>query len=58
MDSQNFVVTYARACGSGNLPFSECGPVWQCGLIAVFLVAAVALLIMLRLHAYTQSARS
>ncbi len=56
MGSENFIVSYARACGSGNLPFSECGPVWQCAIIAVLLLAAVAVLVLLRFHGDTQSA--
>lgn len=50
MGSENFVVSYARACGSGSLPFSECGPVWQFGVIAVLLVAAITFFVMLRLQ--------
>jgi hypothetical protein len=58
MDSTNFVVSYARACGSGSLPFSECGPVWQLGIIAVLLVAAIAFLIVLRLQPGTPVTRN
>ncbi len=49
MGGENFIVSYAKACGTGNLPFSECGPVWQCGIIAALLVAAIVVLIALRL---------
>ncbi len=58
MGSENFIMSFAKACGSGKLPFSECGPVWQCGIIAVLLAAAIVVLIMLRLHAGTQTASS
>lgn len=58
MNGENFILSYARACGSGNLPFSECGPVWQCGIIAALLTAAIVVLIMLRLPAGTQAASS
>jgi maltodextrin utilization protein YvdJ len=47
MGAENFIVSYVRACGSGNLPFSECGPVWQISIIAVLLLAAVAVLVVL-----------
>jgi len=58
MGSENFILSYARACGSGNLPFSECGPVWQCGIIAALLVAAIVVLIALRLQPAPQPAGS
>lgn len=58
MGSENFVVSFAKACGSGNLPFSECGPVWQCGIIGALLVAAIVVLIALRLQPDPLSAGS
>jgi len=39
------------ACASGRLRVSDCGPVWQMGVIAVLLVIMVATLVVLRLHA-------
>lgn len=50
MGTQNFVVGYIQACTSGKLPFSECGPIWQLFVIATFLVAAVATLLVLRMR--------
>lgn len=58
MGSQNFILTYAQACSSGKLALSECGPVWQFGVIAVLLMSAITILIVLRMRAYAQSARS
>lgn len=57
MGSQNFILTYAQACSSGKLALSDCGPVWQCGVIAVLLVSAIAFLIVLRMRAYGQTAQ-
>ena len=51
MGGQNFIVTYIQACTSGKLPFSECGPIWQLFVIAAFLVAAIAALLVLRMRA-------
>jgi hypothetical protein len=48
MGSGKFVVTYLQACTSGNLPLSECGPVWQLGIIAVLVVSAIIVLIAVR----------
>lgn len=50
MGAQNFIVSYVQACTGGKLPFSECGPVWQLFVIAAFLVAAVAVLLVLRMR--------
>lgn len=43
-----FVASYVQACTSGKLPVSECGPVWQLGIIATLLTLAVLTLIALR----------
>jgi len=56
MGIQNFILTYAQACSSGKLALSDCGPFWQCGVIAVLLVSAIAFLIALRMRAYEQTA--
>lgn len=50
MGAQNFIAGYIQACTSGRLPVSECGPVWQLSVIAAFLVAAVAALLVLRMR--------
>lgn len=50
MSDQNFIVNYIQACTGGKLPFYECGPVWQMFVIAAFLVAAVAVLLVLRMR--------
>lgn len=50
MSDQNFIVSYIQACTGGKLPFSECGPVWQLFVITAFLVAAVAVLLVLRMR--------
>jgi hypothetical protein len=42
---------YVQDCANGALPVSECGPVWQLGLIALLLVCAVVALVVLRLSA-------
>jgi hypothetical protein len=45
---QEFVISYVKTCTSGQLPLSECGPVWQLGIIGVLLVFAVLTLVALR----------
>jgi hypothetical protein len=57
MGSQDFLVTYVQACSNGKLALSECGPVWQIGVIAALLASAILVLIVLRMHTYAQSAR-
>jgi len=42
---------YLRSCTVGSLRMSDCGPVWQLGIIAAFLVAAIVTLVILRLRA-------
>jgi hypothetical protein len=49
MGSQKFIIGYVQACTGGQLPLSECGPVWQLGIIAVLLALAVMTLVALRL---------
>jgi maltodextrin utilization protein YvdJ len=50
MGGQNFIISYVQACTGGKLPFSECGPIWQMFLILAFLVAAIAVLLVLRMR--------
>jgi hypothetical protein len=45
---QNFILGYVQACTDGKIPVSECGPVWQLGIITTLLVLAVLTLIALR----------
>ena len=45
------VLELVNACSSGRLALSDCGPVWQLGVIAAFLVVMVATLLVLRLRA-------
>ena len=56
MGSQSILETYVQACTSGRLPLSECGPVWQLGIIAGLLVCAVLALVALRFHSRGKSA--
>lgn len=55
MGSQSILETYVQACTSGRLPLSECGPVWQLGIIAGLLVCAVLALVILRLNSRARS---
>jgi len=57
MNNANFVATYVQACTGGRLALTECGPVWQLGVIAVLLVAAIAFLVGLRLYGHTEAQR-
>jgi hypothetical protein len=44
-------------CATGKLTVPECEPVWQLGIIGVFLISAIALLIVLKMRAYATSAQ-
>ncbi len=50
MNTQNLILNFIQSCISGRLGMSDCGPIWQLGVIAVFLLAAVATLLVLRLR--------
>ncbi len=50
MGGDNFILTYVQACTSGKLAFSDCGPIWQLGIIAAFIAVAAILLISLRIR--------
>ena len=56
MGKQSMLEAYVHACTSGNLPLSECGPVWQLGIIAALLVCAVLALVVLRFRSRMKSA--
>ena len=51
MGDRGIVIEYVRSCTAGALGMSDCGPVWQLGVIAGFLVLAIATLVVLRLRA-------
>jgi hypothetical protein len=51
MNSIAFVSWYLRGCLSGSFASSDCGPIWQLGVIAAFLLAAILALVVLRLRA-------
>jgi len=55
MGDRGIVMEYVRSCTAGTLGMSDCGPVWQLGVIAAFLVIAVATLVLLRLRAVAQA---
>jgi hypothetical protein len=48
---RGIIIEYVRSCAVGSLGMSDCGPVWQLGVIAAFLVIAVTALVVLRLRA-------
>jgi len=54
MGTQNFIMTYVQSCASGKLGLSDCGPIWQMAVIAVFLLVAVAMLLVLRFRSRTE----
>jgi hypothetical protein len=55
MGNQLILEAYVQACTSGKLPLSECGPVWQLGIIAALLACAVLALVVLRVHSRMKS---
>lgn len=50
MGTQNFILHFIQSCVSGRLGLSDCGPIWQLGVIAVFLLVAVITLAVLRMR--------
>jgi len=52
--NNHFILTYLQSCASGKLGSSDCDPIWQLGVIAVFLLVAVVALLVLRLRSRTQ----
>jgi hypothetical protein len=50
MGNQGLVLAYLQSCTSGALGISECGPVWQLGVIAGLLVIALIALAALHLR--------
>jgi len=50
ISSSNVVIGYVHACAAKSLPWSECGPVWQLGVIALLIVLATLTLAMLRMR--------
>lgn len=57
MSSENFILSYVHACTVGKLALSDCGPVWQLGIIATILTAAIMLLAFLRMLPKKQPAK-
>jgi len=51
MGDRGIIVEYVRSCTTGALGVSDCGPVWQLGVIAALLTAAILTLVVLRLRA-------
>jgi hypothetical protein len=58
MGNDAFVLNYVNACTTSKLPLSECGPVWQIGIIGFLLISAIAVLVVLRVRAYMQAGQS
>ena len=55
MDNLSFLVTYVQSCAGGKLGLSDCGPVWQLGVIAALVVIMVSALLVMRVRARLQS---
>ena len=51
MGDRGIIIEYVRSCTAGALGMSDCGPVWQLGIIAALLAAAIVALLILRLRA-------
>jgi hypothetical protein len=58
MGNQDFILSYVQSCTSGKLGLSECGPIWQLGVIAVFLLVAVLTLIAMRVRSRTEPGKA
>ena len=57
MSSWPSIWSYIRLCATGKLSVPECEPVLQLAIIGVFLISAIALLIVLRIQAYAKPAQ-
>jgi len=58
MNDGNFLVSYVQECASGKVAFNDCGPLWQFGVIAFVLVAAIILLLAFLAPPKPEAARS
>jgi hypothetical protein len=58
MNTQALILNLVQSCISGRLGMSDCGPIWQLGVIAVFLLVAVVTLLALRLRSSPQSQKA
>jgi hypothetical protein len=58
MGSENFILSYVHACAAGKLTLADCGPVWQLGIIATILTAAIMFLAIPRMLPRKQPAKS
>lgn len=58
MGTQDLIFNFVQSCVSGRLGMSDCGPIWQLGVIAVFLLAAIATLLVLRLRSGSSPAKA
>ena len=58
MSSQNFILNYVQSCASGKLAVSDCGPIWQMAVIAVFLLVAVTALLVVRFRSRTEAEKA
>jgi len=53
--SQAIILSFLQYCTSGKLGMAECGPVWQLGVIALFILAGILALLVLRVRARPQA---
>jgi hypothetical protein len=51
----SFVASYVQACASGAVRISDCGPVWQLGIIAALLLVSIFVLATMRLRVSRQA---
>jgi hypothetical protein len=58
MGTQNLILSYIQSCTSGRLSMSDCGPIWQLGIIAALLLIAVIALLAMRFRARPESAKA
>jgi hypothetical protein len=48
--NQGILLAYVKSCASGSLGATDCGPIWQLGVIVTLLLAAVVTLAWLQLR--------
>ena len=58
MGNNDFILSYVNSCASGKLALSECGPIWQLGVIVVFLLVAVLALMAMRFRSRTEPGKA
>jgi hypothetical protein len=58
LGNQRVVLEYVQSCAGGSLGMAECGPIWQLGVIATLLLAAIVTLALLQFRTRPPAAKA